>query len=83
MDSMNDRIWRELISRAALLALSVLLLAGSAGLFYVCYLSLRGGPPAPAAHGIDPAWRLFAFAAAFACGGAALLKHTVLPARAE
>lgn len=80
---MNDRIWRAVIARAALAGLAALLLACSAGLSYVAYLNYRCGPPTDAAHGVQTAWRLFAIAAALACGGAALLKHSLLPARGE
>jgi hypothetical protein len=80
---MNDRIWRELVARAALAGLSLLLLACSAGLFYVGYLNYRSGPSANAAPGTETAWRLFTIAAALALGGAALLKQSLLPARVE
>jgi len=78
---MNDRIWRELIARVALVGLSFVLLTCSAGLFYVGYLNYRSGPSA--APGTETAWRLFAIAAALALGGAVLLKQSLLPARAE
>lgn len=80
---MNDRIWREFVARAALAGLSLLLLAAAAGMTYVGYLNYRSGTSASTTPGAETAWRLFAIAGCLACGGAAVLKHSLTPARAE